>query len=336
MLADLRPREEGPVTLVFGTFGYRHIIVRWAEHARRAGCSHYRIVCMDDHLAEFLRERSEAHRAVAFHDLVPDAPRADFDAMDRCTRLQALTPLRMKLFVHLAATGCDFIHSDADAFWLRDPRPWLTARPDYDLLCSQGTTFPHVHYHRHRFVLCAGFFFCRANERIRAYFEKVHALAERHLSDQFGMNAGLLADPAGRWHLARPVLAFRWKSAWVRPPFERFFLRCALYVLRRPVLRALTNGTLRRAKCDWIFTSLAIIDGRFAGGFRVGIIPMHIVARGKFRGWDEPLVFHSSENKSASPLQALDLSGVRRIETTDLRITRHGTECSRSGMKASE
>ena len=44
-----------------------------------------------------------------------------------------------------------------------------------------------------------------------------------------------------------------------------------------------------------------IIDGRFAGGLRVGIIPMHIVARGRFRGQDEALVFHSSENKNATP-----------------------------------
>ncbi len=300
MLADLRPREEGPVTIVFGMFGWRHTIVRWAEHARRAGCSHYRIVCMDDGIAEFLRERGEAHRAVALHDLVPDAPRVDFDAMDRRARMQALTPLRVKVFVRLAATGCDFIHSDADAFWLRDPRPWLSARPDHDLICSQGTTFPRAHYHRHHFVLCAGFFFCRANERTRAYFEQVSTLAERYLDDQVGMNASLLADPAGRWHLVRPVPAVRWKSEWIRPPLESFFRRCALYVLRRPVLRALTNLTLRLAKRDWIFTSPVTIDGRFAGGLRVGIIPMHIVARGRFRGWGEPLVFHSSENKSTS------------------------------------
>ena len=34
----------------------------------------------------------------------------------------ALTALRTKLFLHLAANGCDFIHNDADAFWLRATR----------------------------------------------------------------------------------------------------------------------------------------------------------------------------------------------------------------------
>ena len=294
LLADLRPREEGPVAIVFGTFGWRHVIERWAGHARRAGCSHYRILCMDDRLAAFLRKRGEAHRAVAFRDLVPDVPRVDFDAMDRRARLRALTPLRVKLFARLAAAGCDFIHSDADAFWLRDPRPWLAARRGYDLLCSQGTTFPRAHYRRHGFTLCAGFFFCRANERTRRYFEKVDALAGRYLDDQVAMNAGLLADPEGRWCLARPVPFVEGKSAWIRLPLGTPFLR-------RPALRTLAARTLHLPKRAWIVTSPAVIDGRFSGGFRVGVIPMHIAARGRFRGQGEPLVFHSSENKRATP-----------------------------------
>lgn len=54
------------------------------------------------------------------------APAAD---MDRRARVNALLPLRVKLLVHLAAAGCDFIHCDADAFWLGDPRPGLTELP---------------------------------------------------------------------------------------------------------------------------------------------------------------------------------------------------------------
>ena len=62
------------------------------------------------------------------------------ETTDASRKLFLRGPLvRMRLFLHLAANGCDFIHSDADAFWLRDPRPWLMRHPDYDLLCSQGT-----------------------------------------------------------------------------------------------------------------------------------------------------------------------------------------------------
>ena len=35
---------------------------------------------------------------------------------------------------------------------------------------------------------------------------------------------------------------------------------------------------------------------RFTGGLTVGVVPMHMVMRGRFEGWCEPLVHHSSVN----------------------------------------
>ena len=298
MLADFAPSGGGPVAIVFGTFEYRRTVLQWAEYARRAGCGHYRIVCMDGELLRFLGDNGEAGRAVDYYAVVAQAPRPDFAALGPKERLRALTPLRIRLFRRLAESGCDFIHSDADALWLADPRPWLLRQAGYDLLCSQGTTFPRPHYHRHRFTLCAGFFLCRANARTRAYFEAVDAMAAEHPSDQVCMNAVLLGDPARRWRLERPVPAVRARGRWVRPPFEACFARCARAVLERPGLRALVNGALRAARLDWILTSPEIIDGRFAGGLTAGVIPMHLVMRGAFRGWDEPLVLHTSANKA--------------------------------------
>lgn len=297
MLDEFLASDEGPVTIVFGTFGWRNTLLGWMKHARAAGCGHYRIVCLDDALRRFLCERGGAGRVVDYRDILPDAPIPDLDAMERQERLRSLTPLRMKLFLHLAAHGCDFIHSDADAFWLGDPRPWLMDRPGYDLLCSQGTTFPRPHYHRHHFVLCAGFFFCQANERTRRYFEQADALARHYPDDQVCMNGVLLGDREGHWSLERPIASVRIRGRWSRPPCETAFTRCAKYVLRRPILRALVNGALRLSGIDWILTSREIIRGRFADGLTVGVIPMHVVARGRCREWDRPLVFHGSPNK---------------------------------------
>lgn len=295
---EILPRAEGPVTLVFGTFAWREVILRWMEHARAAGCRHFRILCMDEGLAGFLRERGEGAHAVGYHEILPGAATPDLDSMERRERLRLLTPLRVKMFAHLAAGGCDFIHSDADAFWHADPRPWLMEHSGYDLLCSQGTTFPRAHYHRHRFVLCAGFFLCRANERTRGYFETVDALTRHEPDDQVCMNRALLRDPEGRWSLEQPVPAWRSGEAWVRPPLETAFLNLAQLVLRRPLLRGPVDVALRLAKRDWILTSRGVIAGRFGGGLTVGIVPMHIVARGRFLGWGDPLVHHSSRNKS--------------------------------------
>ena len=302
--ADLAGAAGAPVTVVFGTFGYRKILDRWIGHARAAGCGDYRVVCMDDRLLRYLREDRAETRAVAYHALLPNEPRVDIDAMaDHRSRIQALTPMRVTLFRTLAEHGIDFIHSDADAFWLRDPRPWLEARGDYDLLISQGTALPPEHVSRHGFVLCAGFFLCRANERTVRLWSAVEAAVADCPDDQVCLNMALLNDPEGRWRIRSPQPAFA-----VRTPVDRLLRRCGLAPpapgwFRLP-LRARTGERIRRAlwgtprRRRWatllrrcvlrsIVTSDSVMDGRFAGGLRVGVVPMSVVRRVPIAG-DDP------------------------------------------------
>ena len=296
-LDALRPNAEGPVTLVFASSQYRRTAMQWIRHARRAGCRYFRIVCMDTPLHGFLEARGEGAHALRLHELLPGSPLPDLSAATPGERLRALTPLRVQVFSRLAAHGCDFIHSDADALWLGDPRPWLLGRAGYDLLCSQGTVHPRPHYHRHRFTLCAGFFYCRANQRTARYFRRVRALAHEHPSDQVRMNAVLLRDPAARWRLEHPVLAVRGAGAWRAPRGGAAWPGLARAVQRHALLRAPAVAASRLARLEWLFTSRSIIRGRFSGGLAVGVVPMHLVMRGRFAGWGEPLVLHDSAHK---------------------------------------
>ena len=117
---------------------------------------------------------------MSYYALFPHTPRVDVDAIaGNFLRLRVLTPMRLKLFRVLIDQGFDFMHSDADAFWLRDPRPWLAEQTGYDLLCSQGTDRPGTQYRTHHIVLCAGFFHCRANARTRALWAHGRGALER-------------------------------------------------------------------------------------------------------------------------------------------------------------
>ena len=60
--------------------------------------------------------------------------------------------------------------------------------------------------------------------------------------------------------------------------------------------RTLANLVGLLCRLDWMLTSRQIIQGRF-GSLTAGVIPMHIVMRGRFAHLEEPLVMHSSENK---------------------------------------
>ncbi len=205
-LAAFDTKTDEPVTIVFGTFNYREVIEKWIAAVHKLGYDGWRIVCMDRELIQWLEQRGDGAQAVDYYAVLPDAPRYDFGALSRGELMNALMALRTRLFLHLARAGCDFLHSDADAFWMQDPRPYLAQHREYDLLMSQGISCPFEHYQRFGFVVCAGFFVCRANARTRAYFERIEALVNQQPLDQQRMNLVLKRDREGRWEIHRPVL----------------------------------------------------------------------------------------------------------------------------------
>ena len=286
------PLDGEPVTIVFGTFNYRAKIREWIAAAESGTCRHWRILCMDRALREWLVESGYGAQAIDYYAVVPGAPRHDFAALaalDRWEAMKALMPLRTRLFLHLANAGRDFIHSDADALWVRDPHPWLARHSGIDLLASQGSMHPRSQFRRHRFVLCAGFFLCRANARTRSYFERVES--RDHWDDQVRMNEVLLDDPEGRWTVKDPVPMVFQRGQW-RPPSskDRFRILAERAWVRARIPRNALPWSLRRFGV--VVTSREIMSGRFGGGLTAGVIPLHLVGR-KMPITSETLVQHA-------------------------------------------
>ena len=311
---DFSARPEGPVTVVFATYGYRHVVREWIACAERAGVGHYRIVCMDGRVQRALGAASGDGRAVAYREAVPGAARVDIDALsDAAARLRVLTPLRLALFRRLAAAGHDFVHSDADAFWLRDPRPWLARQRGYDLLFSQGTTHPVAHFKAHHFTLCAGFFLARATPATRAFLAAAQAAVERVGSDQDGLGRALL-ERGCRWRIERPEVAFRTAPRRADPrrhPWFRARLGAAGGALLGRALAAPPTAraahlALRAAGLHAMVTSRAVMQGTCADGLRIGVIPMHLVERVPLGVRSEVHVSHVSANKGRAPAAGAD------------------------------
>ena len=85
---------------------------------------------MDEDLRRFLRGHGVGGESLGCQELLPVTPLPDLDAITGWReRLEALGLVRMRLFLHLAANGCDFIHSDADAFWPYQPGMSMTFAP---------------------------------------------------------------------------------------------------------------------------------------------------------------------------------------------------------------
>ena len=305
-------KADEPVTIVVGTFNYRKKVGSWIAAVRKLGYDGWRIVCMDRELIRWLEERGCGARAVDYYAVFPDAPRYDFGELSHHQAMGALMPLRARLFLQLATAGLDFVNSDADAFWVRDPRSYLWSRyREYDLLMSQGTVRPRLVHRRFGFVLCAGFFVCRSNARTRAYFEKVEALLDRDTSDQLRINLVLMRDGEARWEVHKPVVcmldprplrAFLLPSR--LPPRFRRSVRWEIYRLGKMLRGARGQGmedagTLMEELTellgeghDYGIISKSVIRGRFSDGLTVGVIPMHLVSRYRFSTRKHSLIAH--------------------------------------------
>lgn len=178
-----RASDAGPVPLVFATGNFTELLENWLVHACAAGVREPLVIAMDNALS--LPAQSDAL-------MVPYG----FDGS-----LSDLWFRRALVFEFLSARGVDFIHSDVDAVWLRDPRPICFADGGADLMFSQGGAYPEEIWRRWGFVLCCGLFAARANAKTAALFTKVRALAERIPDDQVAVNA-LLEQNGVSWKTA--------------------------------------------------------------------------------------------------------------------------------------
>jgi hypothetical protein len=108
---------------------------------------------------------------------------------------------RHEVIAVLCEAGVDAFHSDADAFWLRDPREYCRSLPA-DLVVSQGTALPPEAGRAWGFVLCTGFFYTRASTQTAAFFRSVAERIGR--CDQAALNLALLEARTAWTHLSIP------------------------------------------------------------------------------------------------------------------------------------
>ena len=289
MLKDtLAPTPEGPIVLVIGTHNVFKQVVTWIKYARRAGCRHYRIVCMDDEIELRLREQGEKN-TLSYYELFPDAVQISFRSGMTRDELFAerniLWKLRIRLCAYLAEQRVEFIFSDADALWIKDPRPFLILHPEYDLLISQGI-YTHNGLEPHKgggmgknhdaarfpVVLCAGFFLARPSLNMQNYFKEVALLIEEYPNDQYCMNEILMRNSVKHRDIQKPMripIYDRKKSAgWA------VFAR----LLSIPMLQPFSQRLLRLLPRHCIVVSPEIIRW-VSGELTVGVIPMGLIAR---------------------------------------------------------
>jgi len=102
--------------------------------------------------------------------------------------------LKFRAALSFLQAGKDCIYSDVDAFWIRDPLPYLQASFS---LAFQAGSFPPVAKEVWGFAACAGFMMFRLGRDVESFVGKV--IERLDGSDQLALNQVMLDECAVQW-----------------------------------------------------------------------------------------------------------------------------------------
>jgi hypothetical protein len=173
-------RPDRPLPVVTANFAHVDLLDNWLCHMDRLGIRRLLVIAMDDMLADRLNSAG-----------IPTV-RAGFNGSMSDFWIQ-----RAKIWALLAARGVEFINSDTDAVWLRDPISPYSDRP-FDMLFSQGTLLPLEAARAWGHVLCCGFFWARPGAAVRRLLETLAASRADGFDDQVALNR-LLVSAGTTW-----------------------------------------------------------------------------------------------------------------------------------------
>lgn len=193
-----------PLTITFANEPYLPLLESWWRSLQRLGVRRIRVYGLDAATVAWC----ERH-GVEAESLPWNGTRGE------------LWQARIGVFRRLLDDGEEYIHSDTDAIWSRNPLVEGSACGlDDDLVFSQGTYWPPDVHERQGFVLCCGWFRARPTDAARSFLREVESDARTTRNDQVSVNRLLVATGA-RWDAAEPeyVLPFRDRviRCWTRP-----------------------------------------------------------------------------------------------------------------------
>jgi hypothetical protein len=170
----------GYVIIAFADFRYVDILMNWLVGIAAHGIENYLIIALDSRLHAFLGERGVPCVLSQLHG-----------------DLRTLWIRRIEIFAALCTAGVDFVHSDVDAVWMRDPRSFLY-QPAEDLVISQGTIWPPDVHSQFGFVVCCGLFRLSSTPQTQQLLADLAAHVIDTGDDQVSLNR-MLAGRAVKW-----------------------------------------------------------------------------------------------------------------------------------------
>jgi predicted O-methyltransferase YrrM/2-polyprenyl-3-methyl-5-hydroxy-6-metoxy-1,4-benzoquinol methylase len=173
--------DRDKVVLVFSDSRYREVLLNWLVGMHRLSIQNYLVISLDE----------EIHRYLEEHGFPTYLSPLQGD-------LSKLWIMRMQIFQALCSAGISFLHSDADAIWLKNPFPTFFDNSTHEIIASQGTIWPADVADNQGFVFCCGFFFVKSCQQTRELLDELAADVAVTGDDQVSLNR-VLQEKSFHW-----------------------------------------------------------------------------------------------------------------------------------------
>ncbi|WP_158810452.1 putative nucleotide-diphospho-sugar transferase [Beijerinckia sp. L45] len=167
---------------------YINVGINWILAMKRVGKSNFIVIAGDELAMESLLKYEITCVVLKNNN--------DYDSFGDINVFSGFSAKGLGLTTHkfpvvrfLVECGYDVIFSDADAFWLLDPSPYLA---DTDIAFQRIARYPRPIVATWGFAVCTGFLFFRSNEKVIQLLNQCIIEHQSVYSDQAAMNLALL------------------------------------------------------------------------------------------------------------------------------------------------
>ena len=166
--AYLKNRQKTPVVLVFVNMSYLPVFDIWYGLYMINPAPDLIVVALDKVSYSNLKQRGIRCFYAGSEEFENFLSLKVFDQRENLI-LSKLWLLRASVIKRILDSGTDLIHSDCDAFWLKDVYQLFSEMPA-DMTFSIAFAHPREIVQQWGFIICMGLFMIRSNENTRAFF----------------------------------------------------------------------------------------------------------------------------------------------------------------------
>ena len=177
--------DDNRVVVVFCDSRYLEVLLNWLVAVHRLGIRNYLVISLDEEIHFYLQQRGFPSFLSPLQGDLSD-----------------LWVMRIQIFRALCAAGISFLHSDADAVWLKNPFAAFFDDSPHDIIASQGTVWPADVAQQQGFVFCCGFFYMKSCRPSRELLDELASDVAVTGDDQVSLNR-ILQEKSLHWNTQR-------------------------------------------------------------------------------------------------------------------------------------